>query len=212
MLITAKWYNKPIIYDNQKYILDLDNDKVKIIDKKINHIILTSFYPVIIKQVADNEFIVVESLSDKLDYQYILKHIQYNGETKMSQTIYRSKYKSKNLDEEIRLIDDLFILEGYLDTTIYNPKTRKSLTLTNTKIIEQPAHLKSNYIISQTNIEGKDYLTMCLNKDTLESEQLYSRLQDRVIPITKILDNNFTYNYKNTCNYNPHNLIFKIIP
>lgn len=205
--VTEYWYQRPITYDNKKYIIESTAEYLRILDRKNNTIILEVTYPVIVKQVSDNEFITVDKSPKEKDYMFVFRHIQYDKESMTSEIIYEKEYKSKSAVGKIRLVDDIAIMESYLETSLYNYKTRKSLTLESSTILkdeneEKPElqfpYLKYPYLIGRVNIEEKDLLTMYIDKETLEFDGVYSRVQDRIIPVNQDNSHQFEENYKDT--------------
>lgn len=205
--VTEYWYKRPITYDNKKYVIESTKEYLRILDKKNNTIILEVTYPVIVKQVSDNEFITVDKSPKEEDYMFVFRHIQYEEESMTSEIIYEKEYKSKSIVGKIRLVDDIAIMESYLETSLYNYKTRKSLTLESSTILkdeneEKPElqfpYLKYPFLIGRVNIEEKDLLTMYIDKETLEFDGFYSRVQDRIIPVNQDNSHRFEENYKDT--------------
>lgn len=188
------WNSTPIIYNDQKYTYKLSSDGyIKLLNKNTNQTIFNIYSPIFIKEIRPDEFIVVYPFSEKSDYQFILTHIKNN------KVVYEKQYTSKSIIGEITEINNIYIMEGFLETTLYNTINNKSLTLEDTEITEiKNKELKSTYLQGDMDVDidldKKDHLTMYINTSTLEFDGFYSELQDRFISIIKNKTNTFKDN------------------
>lgn len=190
------WPACPITYDEKKYNYKIETIAVKVFEKETGNTIFCILSPTFIKQIKDNEFIVHYPDSLESDV-FHLKHLEYQETTKNLKVIYQKEYQPKRSAGRIKEIDDLFFLESWLETTLYNAKTKKELTLEDSKIKEQLEENGEISLIGTVKIEEKDVLKMIIDQETLEFDGFYSRLQDRYIPIKK-QSNNFLENYNDT--------------
>lgn len=195
------WETTPIIYNDKKYSYEiLENGHVKLFDKQTNNPIFNVYSPIFIKEIKTDEFIVVYPASDKTDYQFILQHIKYDNLPKI---LYQQQYTSKKSIGEISSKKDVYIMEGFLETTLYNTTTNKSITLENTEITEiKNKELKDTYLQGNMDIDvdldEKDHLTMYIDLSILEFNGFYSELQDRFIPIIPKENHCFLENFNIT--------------
>ena len=153
------------------------------------------------KQINDNEFVVIIYSTYKSEVEFY--HIEHNELTGQNEIIFRNKYSYKRLIDNHREINSIYIMDSYLQTTIYNPNTRKVLTLENS-IIYNEVYKSCNEDISyipakvkvRLNIEYYDELIMLINMNTLEFEEIYSTKQKKEFDVEKVDNVDFitTYN------------------
>lgn len=212
-LVTEYWYYNPITYDKNKYsyeIVDKTIGDFRLFEKNMNQTIFYSSYITMLEQINTNEFVVIYPEDGKLDSEVIFEHFCYNEQNKKTKTIFKQKYNAKstiNPSEQIRKVNDVYVLDGFLDTTIYNPKTRKNLSLEKLEIFNESYtdNQQKHYLIGNITIEVdndyyfKDNLTMYININTLEFNGFCSRIQgERFIPIIKNTNKDFITNYNDT--------------
>ena len=171
---------------------------VRISDKQNDTTICCILLPDMIKQITENEFITIYPKEIGKDYVFLFQHIKYDNFTKKTNIIFEQEFKSKSsVLATYQEIDGIFIIEEYLRTTIYNAKNKKSLILEDSKITKLNDDDEKHYLKGVIDIEGKDILTMYIDKNTLEFEEFYSQEQGRIIPIIKE-GNDFLTNYSST--------------
>ncbi len=209
MLVTKKWYMSPITYEDEKYTyMDDEKRRLYLIDKKTGTIIFEGECPSLIRQIKDHEFIIIDvkTANPEESYpqrNYFFKHLQYNEENQTTQVIYEHKYQPQNYLGTIKNIEDIYIIGSLLETTLYNVNTKKELTLENATITEEKDEDGHIHLVATIEIENRlelsniDILTLIVEKDTLEFDGFYSRLQQRYIPLIQ-KNNDFKLNYKQT--------------
>lgn len=208
-LVTEYWFNRPITYNQDKYILDTNTNGVTIKDKKTDNIVFKHGYISMIKQINSTEFIAIaiEGLPKREATFY---HLNYNELTNKTEILFENTYKYKSLKTTYREINDLYIMDSYLETTIYNPNTRKALTLEDSTIANEIyANNTGNYYIpgkvkvtlDSFTSEFYDDLIMLINTNTLEFNEIYSTKQNKIIEI-KNTATYFIDNYNETIENN----------
>lgn len=209
-LVTEYWFNRPITYNKDKYILETNTNGVTIKDKKTDNIVFKHGYISMIKQINSTEFIAIaiEGLPKREATFY---HFEYNELTNKTEILFENTYKYKSLKTTYREINDLYIMDSYLETTIYNPNTRKALTLEDSTIANEIyANDTGNYYIpGKVKVtldsfisEFYDDLIMLINTNTLEFDEIYSTKQNRNILLSQTENNQFIDNYNETIETN----------
>lgn len=194
------WDSTPIIYNSKKYAYKiLENDYIRLYEINTNKTIFELYAPIFIKEIRPDEFIIVYPSSIKIGYEFILQH------QKQDKIIYQKKYIAKSKFGEITQIDDIYLLEGFFETILYNTITNKEVILENTKVTEvMEKELTEKYLQGKmdivTTFKEQDNLFMYINTDTLEFNGFYSELQDRFIPIIINKDKTFKENLTITIN------------
>lgn len=205
-LVTEYWFNRPITYNKDTYLLDTNTNGVTIKDKKTDNIVFKHGYISMIKQINSTEFIAIaiEGLPKREATFY---HLNYNELTNKTEILFENTYKYKSLKTTYREINDLYIMDSYLETTIYNPNTRKALTLEDSTISNEIyANDTGNYYIpgkvkvtlDSFTSEFYDDLIMLINTNTLEFDEIYSTKQNRNILLTQTENNQFIDSYNLT--------------
>lgn len=207
MKTKKNWYGRPIILNEDKFFhQNYKEDKeegVIILNKKNHQIIFKVENPEIIKQINDNEFIIISQGKDIANRKFIFKHIHYNKENNIINTLYEKEYEAKNYRGSFDILDNTIVMNSFLKTTIYNAKTRKSLTLKylDRVSIKQDEYC-NKYLQGKIEIENedelKDYLTIAIDINTLEFNGFYSQQQDRFISIIEKDKNDFMTNFNIT--------------
>ena len=83
MLITNYCYGRPITYDEEKYSYEIINKTtgiIRIFDKKNDTTICCVLLPNLIKQIKENEFIIV--YPKEMENYFLFQHIKYDNSTK----------------------------------------------------------------------------------------------------------------------------------
>ncbi len=201
MLVTKEWFDAQFTYDDAKYNHTEDNQGFLYLKDIITGTtIFKGKYPSLIKQINKNEFIINDR--ETTNRSCLFKHLLYNEEKQNIEVIFKHKYEGKNYLGTINILDDIYIMESLLETALYNANTKKELTLRNTTItLENDEEGKIDLIatIKIKKDSEEDVLTAIIDKDTLEFDGFYSRLQQRYIPLIQE-NNDFKLNYVQTVN------------
>lgn len=199
MLITNYYYERPITYDEEKYSYEIINKTTGIIrffDKKNDTTICCVLLPNLIKQIKEDEFIVI--YPKEMENYFLFQHIKYDNSTKKTNIIFEKEFKSKSsIIGSVMELEEIFIIETWLETTIYNSKTKRTLTLEDSEITKLTNEYQTTHLKGRINIDEKDILTMYIDKNTLEFDGFYSQEQERMIPIIKE-SQDFSMNYSIT--------------
>jgi len=191
-LVTEYCFYRPITYDKDKYLLETNLKYMILRNKKNNEIIIKGDNIWMVKQINDNEFIAITyEIHKKSEVTfYHVEHNELNGENRI---IFRNQYKYKRLIDNHREINSIYIMDSYFQTTLYNPNTRKALTLENSIIYNE---VYSNcdedisYIPAKVKVilnnEYSDELIILINMNTLEFEEFYSTKQKKEFDINKL--------------------------
>lgn len=216
-LVTEYWFNRPITYNKDKYILETNTNGVIIKDKKTDNIVFKHGYISMIKQISNTEFIAIV-ISNQEKRETIFYHFEYNELTNKTAFLYQNKYNYKRLINTYREMNNLYIMESFLKTTMYNPNTKKSLTLEDSTISDE-LYREGTFPSNELCIDYKDIfyikakvqirldssirsyyddLIMLINTNTLEFNEFYSTKQNKIIEINRNSNVNFIDNYNET--------------
>lgn len=204
MITTKFWHERPITFDEDKYIVEVTYpiSKLLLIDKESYTLISKVSCPGFILQTGEYEFVTADMIKPDT---YRFQHLSYSKEKSKTEVLFSKDYTPRsNITGSIKIINDVFIITSWLETTLYNSTTRKSLTLKNSKIqslsdtkesLDQNEYYNpDDYLIAKIKVEPTDYtynydikmtdyLISKINKKSLEFDEFYSTEQDRIIPI-----------------------------
>lgn len=208
MITTKFWYECPITFDEDKYIVEVTYpiSKLLLIDKESYTLISKISCPGFILQTGEYEFVTADMIKPGT---YRFQHLSYSKEESKTEVLFSKDYTPRSIvTGSIEIINDVFIITSWLDTTVYNSTTRKSLTLKNSKIqslsntkesLDQNEYYNpDDYLIAKIKVQPadytdgydkiKDYLVSKINKKSLEFDEFYSVEQDRIIPIIRTIE------------------------
>lgn len=198
-IITEYWFNRPITYNKDKYLLETNTKGVTIIDKKTDNIVFQNEYISMIKQINNTEFIAI-AIENLPTREAIFYHLNYNETTNKTEILFANIYKYKSLITTYRELENIYIMDSFLDTTLYNPTTKESLTLEDSTIYndiytnnEGNSYISGKVKITTDSFNSKFYddLIMLIDTSTLEFNEFYSTKQDRIILLSPDEAHNF---------------------
>lgn len=163
------------------------NFGVVISDKEIDNNLFFVPNPDMILQVSDNEFLVSFRSSDN-DFQF--QHLYYNRDELSMNVKYVKKYSSVDLGN-IRLKNNLVIIEEDGNVAFYNYKTGKSLELSDIKIIDSSLLDDNSCVLCKIDIRERESIIFVVNSEVLEFDSFYSKLQNRYIKVIDDKEINF---------------------
>lgn len=135
--------------------------------------------PDMILQVSDDEFLV--SFRCSLE-EFQFQHLYYNRDEFSMNVKYVKKYSSVDFGN-IRLKNNLVIIEEDDNVTIYNYKTSKNLELGDIKIIDSSLLDDNSCVLCKIDIRERETIIFAVNSELLEFDSFYSKLQNRYIKV-----------------------------